>query len=71
VVATVEGPLYQLIALDAPALDSASRSALARAFDAATMLDAGAEQATFRVPSPLADPYRRQRSPLAFVLHRP
>ena len=71
VVATVEGPLYQLIALDAPALDSASRSALARAFDAATMLDAGAEQATFRVPSPSADPYRRQRPPLSFVLHRP
>jgi len=44
-VATVVPPAYQVIPLEAPALDSAGRAALGRAFDASTALDGLMEQA--------------------------
>jgi hypothetical protein len=47
-VATVGAPAYQLIALEEPPLDSAGRSALARAFDVSTALDGSAQRASWR-----------------------
>jgi hypothetical protein len=44
-VATVVPPAYQVIPLEPPALDSAGRAALGRAFDASTALDGLMEQA--------------------------
>jgi len=38
-IAVVAAPAYQLIALDAPAVDATTRAALARAFDLSTSLD--------------------------------
>jgi hypothetical protein len=47
-VATVGAPAYQLIALESPALDSAARSALSRAFDVSTALDGLVQRASVR-----------------------
>lgn len=47
-VATVGAPAYQLIALESPPLDSASRAALARAFDVSTALDGMVQRAQYR-----------------------
>lgn len=44
-VATVAVPAYQLISLDSPPLDEASRAALARAFDVSVALDGMAQRA--------------------------
>jgi hypothetical protein len=54
-VATVASPAYQLIALESPPLDSASRAALARAFDLSTSLDGLVQRAGWspRRPSTL------------------
>jgi hypothetical protein len=49
-VATVAAPAYQLIALEPPPLDSASRAALARAFDRSTALDGLVQRAVWRAP---------------------
>jgi hypothetical protein len=49
-VATVAAPAYQLIALEQPPLDSASRAALARAFDLSTALDGLVQRAAWRSP---------------------
>ncbi len=49
-VTTVGAPAYQLIALDDPPLDSAGRSALARAFDVSTALDGTAQRASYSDP---------------------
>jgi hypothetical protein len=49
-VATVVAPAYQLIALEEPPLDSASRAALARAFDVSTALDGLVQRAARRLP---------------------
>jgi hypothetical protein len=57
-VATVGGPAYQLIALEQPPLDSAARSALARAFDVSTSLDGMMQRASRRGTRP-AMSYRR------------
>ncbi|MCA0374875.1 MAG: hypothetical protein LCH84_04350 [Gemmatimonadetes bacterium] len=51
-VATVEAPAYQLISLESPPLDSAARSALARAFDLSTALDGLVQRASRRTPPP-------------------
>jgi hypothetical protein len=48
-IATVGGPAYQLIPLDTPPIDSASRAALSRAFDVSTSLDGLMERARFRM----------------------
>ncbi len=53
-VATVAAPAYQLIALDAPPLDSAGRAALARAFDVSTALDGLVQRAAWRHAPPMA-----------------
>ncbi|MEP6763298.1 MAG: hypothetical protein ABJB66_03255 [Gemmatimonadaceae bacterium] len=52
-VATVASPVYQLISLDAPAIDSVTRAALVRAFDHSTSSSGLAHQAswTHRDPS--------------------
>ncbi|MCA2984740.1 hypothetical protein [Gemmatimonas sp.] len=47
-VATVAAPVYQLIALEQPPLDSAGRAALARAFDRSTALDGLVQRASYR-----------------------
>lgn len=47
-VTTVGAPAYQLIALEEPPLDSAGRSALARAFDVSASLDGMVQRAAFR-----------------------
>lgn len=44
-IAAVPSPAYQLIPLDAPPVDSATRIALSRAFDMSTALDGAARQA--------------------------
>lgn len=59
-VATVGAPAYQLIALESPALDSAARSALARAFDLSASLDGMVQRASRRQSPPAAT-----RSPAA------
>jgi hypothetical protein len=53
-IAAVPEPAYQLIPLDAPAIDSATRNALAIAFDRSIALDGAARQAGF-------DNWRRMR----------
>jgi hypothetical protein len=50
-VATVGAPAYQLIALESPPLDSAARSALARAFDVSTALDGLVQRASRHLPA--------------------
>lgn len=63
-VATVGAPAYQLITLESPPLDSAARSALARAFDVSTALDGLVQRASWhpRAASPRAAPPRVQRA---------
>lgn len=58
-VATVGAPAYQLIALDDPPLDSAGRSALARAFDVSASLDGLAQRARYQAPDLSAATTRR------------
>ncbi|BAH39742.1 hypothetical protein GAU_2700 [Gemmatimonas aurantiaca T-27] len=55
-VATVGAPAYQLIALESPPLDSASRAALARAFDVSTALDGMVQRARYRGTAPRSVP---------------
>ncbi len=51
-IATVAAPAYQLIPLDTPAIDSAARAALSRAFDISTSLDGLVQRARWpRGPS--------------------
>ncbi len=59
-VATVAAPAYQLIALEQPPLDSASRAALARAFDVSTALDGLVQRASR--PQPGASPFTARAS---------
>jgi len=59
-VATVAAPAYQLIALEQPPLDSASRAALARAFDVSTALDGLVQRASR--PLPGASPFTARAS---------
>jgi hypothetical protein len=56
---TVGSPAYQLIALDDPPLDSAGRSALARAFDVSAALDGMAQRAAYRLPAKPMAPITR------------
>jgi len=51
-VATVGAPAYQLIALESPPLDSAARSALARAFDVSTASGGLVQRAVWRRAPP-------------------
>jgi hypothetical protein len=67
-VATVGVPAYQLIALDDPPLDSAGRSALARAFDVSASLDGMAQRAAWRRPG--LPPARERRAAVRFVRFR-
>ncbi|HEY0929104.1 MAG TPA: hypothetical protein VGE27_04230 [Gemmatimonas sp.] len=60
-VATVGAPAYQLIALETPPLDSASRAALARAFDVSTALDGMVQRARYRGASPRRAPEAAMR----------
>lgn len=64
-VATVGAPAYQLIALETPPLDSASRAALARAFDVSTALDGMVQRARYRGTSPRRAPEAATRWRLA------
>ncbi|MEP6778616.1 MAG: hypothetical protein ABJC26_01910 [Gemmatimonadaceae bacterium] len=50
-VATVASPVYQLISLDLPAIDSVTRAALTRAFDHSSLQGGFAHQASWRPPT--------------------
>ena len=68
-VATVAAPAYQLIALDAPPLDSAGRAALARAFDVSTALDGLVQRAAWR-HAPATAPTHAAHAALRRITYR-
>lgn len=68
-VATVAAPAYQLIALDAPPLDSAGRAALARAFDVSTALDGLVQRAAWR-HAPATAPAHAAHTALRRITYR-